>query len=149
MIKDKIINAKKYYGISENIKRGLQWLENQDLNNLSNGKYEIDGDKIFSTVQTYETKTEAMYEAHRNYIDIQYVVSGVEKIGVTDISNCNTSIEYSKEKDIEFFNNLGNEDFFTLPKDYFLILYPNEAHKPSITNDNKSIVKKVVVKVAI
>lgn len=149
MIKDKLKNARIYYNLSENLKKGLMWLEKTDLENISDGKYEIEGEFIFASVQTYETKTDANYESHRKYIDIQYMINGAEKIGVTDINNCISNIPYDKEKDLEFYNINCEEEFLELSKGVFLILYPHDAHKPSISITEKSKVKKVVVKVAI
>ena len=80
MIKDKLKNAKTYYNLGENLKKGLLWLEKNDLEKLADGRYEIDGDKVFASIQTYETKDDANYESHRNYIDIQYMINGCEKI---------------------------------------------------------------------
>ena len=149
MIKDKLSNSKDYYQLSENIKNGFLWLEQTDLKNLADGKYEIDGDNLYASIQTYETKIDALYENHQNYIDIQYMIKGIEKIGVTDISNCMSEIRYNKEKDIEFYKIQTKEEFLELPEDYFVILYPQDAHKPSICIDKQDIVKKVVVKVKI
>lgn len=149
MIKDKLINAKTYYNLSNNLKKGLIWLENTDLVNLSDGRYEIDGNKIYASIQTYNTKVDANYESHRKYIDIQYLVSGEEKIGVTDLCNCKTCIEYDPERDLEFYNINCQEEYIKLEKGQFVILYPHDAHKPSISINTASIVKKVVVKVAI
>ena len=112
-------------------------------------KYLIDGDKVYASVQTYETKSDAKYESHRRYIDIQYMIKGEEKIGVTDLSNCKTCIEYDTDKDLEFYDNCSDEEFLALETGQFLILYPHDAHKPSISKGQKKNVKKVVVKVAI
>lgn len=149
MIKDCLKNAKTYYSLSENIKKGLVWLENTDLLNINDGKYLIDGEKVYASVQTYETKSDAKYESHRRYIDIQYMIKGEEKIGVTDLSNCKTCIEYDIDKDLEFYDNCSDEEFLALETGQFLILYPHDAHKPSISKGQKKNVKKVVVKVAI
>ena len=102
MIKDKLQNAKIYYNLSESLKKGLQWLEATDLNEMADGKYTIDGERVYASVQTYETKLEAKYESHRKYIDIQYLIKGSEKIGVTDLANCITCIEYDSEKGTPF-----------------------------------------------
>ena len=53
MIKDKLEYAATYYNISDNLKKGFEWLKNSDLLSLSDGKHVIDGDKIFANVQTY------------------------------------------------------------------------------------------------
>ena len=149
MIKDKLENAKIYYSISENLAKGFEWLLSTDLENIANGRYEIDGDKVYASVQDYETKADANYESHRKYIDIQYLVSGVEQIGVTDLSNCKTCIAYDDERDLEFYDITVDEEFIELKSGQFMVLYPHYDHKPSITKDVKTLVKKIVVKVAI
>lgn len=149
MIKDKLENAKIYYNLSENLKKGFEWLEKTDLDQLADGRYEIDGNDVYASVQTYETKTEAKYESHRKYIDIQYIVNGIEKIGVTNLDNCITCIEYDNERDLEFYNIDCDEEYIELAEGYFAIFYPHDAHKPSIAIVQPSSVKKVVVKVAL
>lgn len=150
MIKDKLKNAKIYYNLSENIKKGLIWLKETDLKNLKDGRYEIDGNNIYASIQTYKTKSDADYEAHRNYIDIQYIITGKEFIGVTDLTNCKTCIEYDQERDLEFFKCLQEDDYQPMREGEFIILYPHDAHKPSMDYENlKNEVKKVVVKVAV
>lgn len=149
MIKDYLKNAKIYYNLSENLKKGFDWLEKNDLKNLSDCKYEIEGSNIYASIQTYETKDYANYEAHRNYIDIQYMVKGSEKIGVTDLTNCNTCINYDEERDLEFFNINSKEEYYELLEGQFMVFFPTDAHKPSIALDKKEFVKKVVVKVVV
>lgn len=150
MIKDKLNNAKNYYELSENLKKGFQWLATTDLININDGRYEIDGNDVYASVQTYETKSDANYEAHRKYIDIQYIIKGRELVGITDINNCKTCIEYDNERDLEFFNCLNEDDYYLLREGEFIVLFPHDAHKPSMNYDgSKSEVKKVVVKVAV
>jgi len=155
MIKDKLENAKIYFGISENLKNGFEWLMSQDLENINPQKYCIDGDKIYANVQEYQTKNDAKYEAHRKYIDIQYVVKGSERVGVADRKLCtDTAVDitpYNESSDIEFFDCSGEDEWQRLNAGEFLVLFPNDAHKPSINPENKlnSIVKKVVVKVSV
>ena len=147
MIKDKLQNSYMYANLSQNLKKGFEWLKSTDLESIEDGKYYIDSEKVYANVQTYETKEDALYEAHRKYIDIQYIVKGEEKIGVTDVSNCITTVNYDIEKDIEFFKYDGVEEYLTLVSGQFLILFSHDAHKPSINNTKKEVVKKIVVKV--
>ena len=149
MIKDKLINAETYYGISKNLKKGFEWLLSQDLDNIAPDKYIIDGDKLYANIQEYETKLDAKYESHRKYIDIQYMIRGEEQVGVTDIKNCIICVEYDSEKDLEFFDCTEPEHYETLYEGEFLVFFPQDAHKPSISTKKTQIVKKVVVKVAI
>lgn len=149
MIKDGLINAEIYYGISPLLKQGLEWLKSNNLANIEDGKYFIDGENLYANVQTYETKDEAPYEAHRKYADIQYMIKGIEKIGVCDYKNCSTIEEYNEEKDIEFLKCNKDESHQVLNEGDFLILYPQDAHQPSLKFNRNQKVKKIVVKVLI
>lgn len=149
MIKDKLINAENYYMLSRNIKAGFEWLKKTDLENLSDGKYYINGEDLYANVQTYQTKDDANFEAHRGYIDIQYMIKGGEYVGYTHISNCAVCEEYDKSRDIEFLTCADEIPYQLLSEGEFLLFYPQDAHKPSINPNVKNTVKKVVVKVKI
>ena len=147
MIKDRLENAKIYYGLSEKIKKGFNWLINTDFTQIQDGRYEID-ERLYANVQTYDTKEDALFEAHREYIDIQYIIEGEEKIGIVNYNNCKSEIPYDKVKDIEFLDSTDGE-WISLNKGEFIMLYPQDAHKPSINLHKKTNVRKVVVKVGI
>ena len=147
MIKDNIKNFKFYTGISDRIRHGFEWIINSNLEKMSDGRYEIE-DGIYANLQTYETKDDALYEAHRDYIDIQYMIEGSEKCGVAEFKTCKTATKYDKERDIEFLNTNSGE-YFTLNSGEFFVFFPQDAHKPSLNNNYKQKVKKVVVKVHI
>lgn len=149
MIKDKLERASTYYGISARLKQGFEWLKNNDMVNMPDGKHIIDGDKIFANVQSYDTKDDAPFEGHRKYIDIQYMIKGTEKVGVTDYLNCSATEEYSDEKDIEFLKSNVESDYQILQEGNFLVFFPQDAHQPALDNNKKRFVKKVIVKVAV
>ncbi len=151
MIKDKLNNSKVYFALSENIRKGFEWLlaNKEFLKNIKPDRYIIDGDNVWANVQIYNTKGDADYEAHRKYVDIQYMIEGNEIVGVTDITNCTTTVEYNQEKDIEFLHSTVEEEYQELNEGEFLLFYPHDAHKPSINPGETKTVKKVVVKAAI
>jgi len=147
MIKNllKNINTDNY---SESIKAGLDFLINTDFTKIEDGKHLLKGED-YVNIQTYTTKSDADFEAHRDYIDIQYIISGEETIFVTPYDKCHTTIPYNKEKDIEFLS--GEGDGNLIQEGEFMILYPDDAHKPSISADinNPQKVRKAVVKIKI
>lgn len=149
MIKDKLENSELYYGISDRLKQGFEWLKSQDLKNIEPNKYIIDGKNLYANIQEYDTKSDALYEAHRNYIDIQYMISGCEYVGVTNINNCESEIPYDSDNDIEFLTIKKEEENIILSEGDFLVLFPTDAHRPSMDYIEKRNVKKVVVKVLI
>ena len=146
MIFDNIENLKTYTFLNEKILKGFDFILNNDLNNLEDGRYEIN-DELYANIQQYNTKAEGLFEAHRKYIDIQYIVKGFEKIEVCDISNLEKETEYDEEKDVLFFKGQGSS--IKLKEGYFAIFYPQDGHKPCITDEKMSNVKKVVVKILI
>ena len=148
MIKDCLKNAQTYYGISENLRTGFEWIKKNDLKSMSDGRYEIT-DKIYANLQSYMTKDDAPYEAHRDYIDIQYMVTGEEASGVTDYSNCSVKEEYNKEKDIEFLVNNAEEEQYKIKEGEFFVFFPADAHKPALKIGENKKVKKVIVKVGV
>ena len=84
MIIDKIENAHLYKGLSKRIEKAFEYIRATDLKNIKPGKYEIDGENIFALISEYKTKSEqeGKLEAHRKYIDVQYVISGEEIDGI-------------------------------------------------------------------
>ena len=150
MIKDNIKNYKNYLGISHYLDKGLEYLVNTDLSNLNCGKYNILGDKIFANVDEYKTKSidKGKFEAHKKYIDIQYIVNGFEKIGYGEIQNFSSDTNYNKEKDIVFLKErIPNNDFIRIQTGEFVIFFPQDAHMPQITDEKVSAIKKIVIKV--
>ena len=138
MIKDKL---------NKKVVEGLEFLAKTDFSRLE-GRHVIN-DYMYVNVETYQTKEDALFEAHRDYIDIQYIISGEEKIGVARYFDCKENIPYDKERDIEFLDLTGESEFYPMRTGDYMILYPTDAHKPSISLNEKATVRKAVVKVRV
>ena len=65
------------------MERALEYLKKTDFSKLEDGRYEIEGDRIYATVSRYQSKpwNECRPEAHRRYADVQYMAEGQELIG--------------------------------------------------------------------
>jgi len=146
MIIDKIENAKLYYNLGMRIKKALDYTRQTDLKNLQPGKYEIEGDNIFALISEYETKTESegKLEAHRKYIDVQYVIEGEELMGYAPLGNQQILEPYKEENDIVFYN--GEKSFTKVTAGMFAIFFPTDVHMPGICVEKMSAVKKLVIK---
>jgi YhcH/YjgK/YiaL family protein len=149
MILDQLKNAHLYYLLGERIRKGLDYLKNTDFSNLEPGTVEIDGEDVFAMISNYDTKpiTSGKWEAHKKYIDIQYIVDGKEKIGYSFSNKMIVTEEYKEPKDIMFYKGEGN--FITIEAGYFVILMPTDIHMPGIAINISTQVKKVVVKVKV
>ena len=152
MIIDKLENAQFYYGFGEKFQKAFEFLQRTDLKNMGNGRYEIDGNDIYVALQDYNTKSESegKFEAHKEYIDIQFIVTGSEKLGYGDIEHYSPITEYDKEKDIVFLANKEKENHFVFAKENdFVIFAPQDAHMPCISINESTYVKKAVVKIKV
>ncbi len=135
-------------GLAKRLQAGFDFLQNTDLANTPVGKIEIDGDRVFALVQEYNTKPreKGFWEAHRQYIDIQYVVSGVEHMGYANLAQL-TPGEYDAARD--FLPIEGAGSFVLLPSGMFTVFLPEDGHMPGMAVTEPQPVKKVVVKVAV
>jgi biofilm protein TabA len=149
MITDEIRNFSKYTDIDPGITRALDYLAAADFSAMAPGRHEIDGDDIYAIVMNYRTKPlgEGKWEAHRDYIDIQYIAEGVENIGYADVESLKVIEEYDESKDNMILDGKGK--VLQLKQGSFAIFWPQDAHMPSLANGHPGQVTKVVVKVKI
>ena len=147
MIFDRIANAHIYASLGQGIARALRYLGDTDLAALEPGRYEIEGTDLYVVVSEYATKqpSDGRWEAHRRYIDLQYLVRGTERIGYATVDRLEAG-PYDERKDVMSLG--GSGQFVTLEPGDFMLLWPHDAHMPGIAVDSPAPVKKVVVKIA-
>ena len=151
MIYDSLKHLELYKGLSDDIYEGLKFLQKVDAD-MPEGVYHINP-RVKAIVSEYETKrqNENGYEAHRTNIDIQYLISGSEKIACLPVEKLVETKPYSDETDAAFYSS----DTDILPQemligsDYFAIFYPQDGHMPQLCITTPTPVKKVVVKVQV
>lgn len=152
---DESINRKSfaisYFSYKDRWDKAFAFLRDNDLSELELKRYDIDGNNVYAPVSEYLTKNkeDARYEAHRAYIDIQYVASGKELIGVAPMSAKTDELEpYNQASDVEFFKVSGGENRLATPGKFF-IFFPEDAHRPGLRDGENSPVRKVVVKIKV
>ena len=136
-------------GVKERYAKAVDFLKNTDLENLAQGKYEIDGKDVFANVQEYTTIPweEAKYEAHHDYTDIQYVVSGCETMTYAPVDELTVKVPYNKEKDVVFFDNENPGLRVVAKAGEYMIFNPWDGHKPKAAAKEPAPIKKVIVKI--
>ncbi len=149
MILDRLDRASTYFNLHERLTAALRFLERTDLHALELGQLDIRGDQVFAITQELTTNRpdEMRFEAHQRYVDVQYIVEGVEAMGVADVDALSEIEAYDPDKDVAFYDGEG----FTIvvPAGSFVIFHPQDAHKPCLMIDAPAHVRKVVVKVAV
>jgi biofilm protein TabA len=141
--------AKQYQAHRERWDQAFAYLKNTDLENLKPGTYKIDGENVFAIVAENKKKDyeETKWESHLKYQDIQIVIKGKEKIGVTNISTLTITEPYEDAKDVMFYSGAGKGEIHLAEPGTFFIFFPNDGHRPDIKVDGYETDKKIVIKV--
>lgn len=146
MIYDSLKHLEQYKGIHPGIYRGLEILRDTDFSKLDDIRREVEGDDLFYFLQSYDTnQVNDTPEAHRKYADIQFLISGREKMGVGALEDMTEEVEARPDGDIWFYH--GPLDQITLSGDKFAVLFPGDAHAPGVAVESPEPVRKCVVKV--
>jgi biofilm protein TabA len=151
MILDTIENTHLYLGVNARFAKAFEILKDKSLSQKEDGKYPVDGDKIYYTIQRYTTKplNEGKLEAHRKYIDIQFLLEGQELLGYAPLKGLTIAEEYDPQKDIAFFNTPKEITKIKLEPGLFCVLFPDDAHLPCRQLAGPAEVRKVVIKIQI
>jgi len=114
-------------------------------------KVELTGN-IFAIEQSYYTRTvnDSFYEAHKNYVDMQFMLEGEERIYVANIESLNITAIYDEEHDYSKYSTEAESSILLLNAGKLAVLYPQDGHMPSIsTTAQTQRVYKTVVKMPI
>ncbi len=150
MIVDHLSNLYKYTFLNSNISKAIDFIKNNDLLSLPQGKTIIDGDEIFILRDTYPSKieSECFFESHLKYLDIQIVLKGSEYIGYSNKDNQGIIVteSYNENKDITKYQ---IKDFTKvhLYEDMFAIVFPDDLHMPKLRKEENTTVEKAVFKI--
>jgi biofilm protein TabA len=118
----------------------------------ADGRHDIDGDALYALVQRYRTRSAAgmQLEAHRRYIDVQFIARGREVIHWAPLASLSeVTLPYDTTKDAGLFALPAATVPLRLVAGQFAILFPDDAHAPCCAWDEPEDVLKVVVKVAV
>ena len=134
------------------IERALDFLRSTDFSKLEPGVVEIDGKNIFAQVIDLTTRdvAENRPEVHRRYLDIQFLASGEEKIGIAiDTGNNEINEALLEQRDIIFYHDSEHESFIEMIPGSYAIFFPQDVHRPGCNNNIATPIRKIVIKVAI
>ena len=152
MIFDTIENAKTYKGLNERVDRALEEVQKYTAENFPAERAVLDGDNLFLNFASYETHPadKALAEAHRQYLDVMYMVEGEEIIYVKPTDKLQN---ITKEYDPAIEALLGDLDADATPirlqAGSCVVLFPQDAHSPGCCVDAPQKIKKIIGKVRI
>lgn len=138
------------YSYVKNVDKAVKFLSENDCLALEDGQYDL-GDQCCCLVSKYLTSdntNKPQLEAHREYIDIQLVLSGREVIYIQALELADTIKEYDSNEDYELFTS-NYVNTVVLDGSNFVILFPNDLHAGGFDAGDKQEVKKLVFKLKI
>lgn len=147
MIVDNIERASVYEAISPAFAAAMKFLYEHKNGGLTEDKYVISED-AYALVKRYDSKEieNCKYEAHKDYIDVQYVVSGDEYIGWATKKSI-TVDSYIEEKDQ--YRLSGKGEMYPLHGGEFMILFPEDTHMPCVKNGKSMHIEKIILKIRV
>jgi biofilm protein TabA len=149
MIVDRLGNRSVDAYVPPRVRQALEYLRAANMAAVPIGRHELDGDRLFALVQEYTTRpsSECVWEAHRKYIDVQYIVHGAERMGHAPIARAGERVPYDPERDVTLFH--PGTQFVTLTAGMLAIFGPDDVHSPGVAVDEPRAVRKVVMKAAL
>lgn len=148
MIYDTLAHAGQYMGLHPNLDKALTFLQSADFSALPDGRQEIDGDGVFANIMSYTTLADnPTPENHRKYADLFYLLEGEEEVGVCPLEAVGELVREDPDHDIWLHR--GETIRLPLGGGRFLVLFPGDAHAPSIGPHGPASARKCVVKIRV
>lgn len=150
MVFDSIDHADRYFALGKGIETALRYFKAYDVAAHETGRIHLDGDNIFVNRLSYQTaqSDKALVEAHREYVDVMFVLSGEERFYTKPLALLeNVTSAYDASVDACLGAIDADAASFRFPAGYFCIFFPEDAHCAGQLWDLPSDVKKLIAKV--
>lgn len=149
MIYTKRKYIERYLGRSNDLDTAIRHLLRTDLRQLHKGRNEVDGDRVFINRFDYQTMPteQAIWEGHAVYADMHVLLSGHEKIGVTNVEALTVITEKPEEDFIGFEGDV--EVWLPMTTEDILIVYPEDVHRVKVIDGESTLVEKACYKIKV
>lgn len=124
------------------------FLATNDLNSLPNGTTDIEKGRAWVTVSEYTPRTadKVKVESHRKFIDLQYTLTGNEKMGLARDEQPGVLMDYNDKREVAFWTS-DKIDYYKAGPETFFLFFPADLHQPSVLDGEPVKSKKIVVKI--
>ncbi len=142
-----VLNVKDYTGT---VQKAVEYLlkNREKLETQEVGKYEVDP-SFFYMIQEYDSKDDAVWESHKKYIDIQWVLDGEEIIEVSGKNHMKQLGEYDESKDFCGWEGDALSTLIMKAGD-LAIFYPADVHKPGLKSSKGNMpMRKCLFKIVV
>ncbi|MDQ8193289.1 YhcH/YjgK/YiaL family protein [Coraliomargarita sp. SDUM461004] len=115
------------------------------------GVQELRGKDMFINVHTYDTliESDCRFEGHRDMIDVQYIIQGGEYVDWMLKSELLQDGSYQEATDFQYYKTPTRRlsTRVHLRAGYFAIFFPEDGHRPQLSDGVAPSVYKAVVKI--
>ena len=146
MIIDTLDNLGKYVGLNPLFADVMEFLKQNDLSTMDEGKHPIKGADLFVNIQMAKGRSReaAVLESHVRMIDIQLPLDAEETFGYSPVCDL-PDYEYNPEKDMTKYGDTPSQTYVTVKPGQMAIFFPQDGHAPCISE--KEVIKKAIFKV--
>ena len=136
----------RYEAIIPGLKEVLAVTEN--LTDLTPRTIPLSGrNKILVQANTTKPAEGQLLEAHKEFLDIQYILKGGETVGWAPIEKLTLDGEFNTAKDKGMY--AGECDFMDIRAGYCYVVFPEDAHMPGSHLTSAKQYKKLVIKLKV
>ena len=150
MLSTKIGLEYKYDFTEKKFQLAFEFLKRRDLAELEPQSIEL-GEGVRANIQRYDSfEWDAnRFETHEKFFDIQYVIEGVEYCGVCEREGLKVAVPYNPVKDVTFYEDPELYGKVLLKAGDYIVVGPEDVHKPRCAAGKSMPIKKVVIKVPV
>jgi YhcH/YjgK/YiaL family protein len=145
MIYGKLEDLRRYTYVVPHLEHVVNYLENNDLENLEPGKYVV-SEHVKLIRENYVARDieKCYFENHEQALDVQIVLKGKEGFGYIHKSSkeYTETHPYNKEKDVTKYD-ATPKTVLTLESNDFAIVYNEDLHMPKIKMNEEEVIKAV------
>ena len=148
MIISNLQNSERIEQLHPLFKKVFDYIKSHDFLHTECGRIDIDGDNLFinNVNPTCISAEKQVLEMHRDYIDVQILLEGKERIGWKAIEDLENEIQpYDKTQDCALYADRPTL-FVDLIPGQFAIFFPEDPHAPII---GEGKIRKLIAKIKI
>lgn len=129
-------------GLEEAVEAALK------ITDWSAGNVQLSGGNKILVQETDSKSPEGQRcEAHRKYLDIQYIVEGVDIVGWAPLDTLTLDGEFDTAKDKGMYK--GDVTYIRVPAGYCYVAFPEDGHMPNLHFEEPCHIKKLVLKLKV
>src|SRR3954454_2321826 len=151
MILDRLEESHLYSRLHPGFEMAFDLLRSTPFDEIKPGRHEVMGNDVVLIFEQIQGKGRAgaKLEAHKKYIDVQYVIPRAgaiaEDFGWHPTGACTKAGAYDEAKDVTFYEDQPKL-WLTVQPGQFVVFYPSDAHAPLACDGE---IHKAVVKIAV